>query len=158
MLDDDIFQVPISPWALPVVLVKKKDGALRFCVDYRRLNEVTKKDVYPLLESMIPKTVCAIATLFLDGLEEWPLADQGRQMEPGRTAFVTPNRLCEIKVMPFRLYTAQAKFLRVMDTMYQGSRCKSFLVYLDDVVVFVATSSSTDDDSVQHFKTLRQRN
>ena len=48
MLDQNITQPSSSPWASPVVLVKKKDGKLRFCVDYRKLNSVTKKDAHPL--------------------------------------------------------------------------------------------------------------
>ena len=121
MLDEHIVQPSSSPWASPVVLVKKKDETLRFCVDYRRLNALTKKDVYPL--PRIDDTLDQLrqARYFLSMYLKsgyWQIEVDERDHE--KTAFVTPDGLYEFKVMPFGLCTAPAMFQRVMDTVLSG--------------------------------------
>lgn len=140
MLQDDVIQPSRSPWASPVVLVEKKDGTLRFCVDYRKLNKITKKDVYPLprIDDSLDRLRNARYFSSLDLRSGyWQIEVDERDRE--KTAFITPDGLYEFKVLPFGLCSAPATFQRMMDTVLGGLKWKSCLVYLDDVVVFSET-------------------
>lgn len=149
MLKDDVIQPSTSPWASPVVLVKKKDGTLRFCVDYRKLNKITKKDVYPLprIDDSLDRIRHARYFSSMDLRSGyWQIAVDARDRE--KTAFITPDGLYEFKVLPFGLCSAPATFQRMMDTVLSGLKWQSCLVYLDDVVVFSETLE-------QHVQRLR---
>ena len=126
-----------SPWASPVVLVTKKDGSTRFCVDYRRLNSLTVKDAYPL-----PRIDDSLRLL---GNQQWfstmDLASGYWQvaMSPEakrRAAFVTNEGLFQFRVMPFGLYNTPTTFERLMDRVLCGMRWSRCLVYLDYVISF----------------------
>ena len=136
MLQKKVIQPSTSPWASPIVLVRKKDGTLRFCVDYRKLNAVTRKDAYPL-----PRIDDALDTLgsskwfttldLISGYWQVEVSDQDKE----KTAFSTPEGLFEFNVMPFGLCNAPATFQRLMDAVLAGLQWSSCLVYLDDVIV-----------------------
>ncbi len=102
MLKDNVVVPSNSPWASPVVLIKKKDGEWRFCVDYRRLNAITTKDVYPLprIEDALSRLEGSRYFTILDmqaGYWQVGVDEQDRE----KTAFITADGLYEFKVMPF---------------------------------------------------------
>ena len=136
MLDRKIIQPSSSPWASPIVLVPKKDGSVRFCIDYRKVNAVTRRDAYPL--PRIDDTLDTLAgakwfsTLDLvSGYWQVELEEQDKE----KTAFCTQDGLFEFNVLPFGLCNGPATFQRLMDLVLTGLQWSSCLVYLDDVVV-----------------------
>lgn len=137
MLSQNVVQSSSSPWSSPVVLVKKKDGSWRFCVDYRKLNKITKKDVYPL--PRIDDTLdCLYGAEYFSCIDlrsgYWQISVDESDRE--NTAFITPDGLFEFKVMPFGLCNAPATFERMMDRLLKGLKWVTCLCYLDDVIIF----------------------
>ena len=132
MLDKGAIRPSQSPWCNAVVLVRKKDGGLRFCIDFRRLNSRTKKDAYPLprmqetMESMIGTRFFSTMGL-KSGFWQVKMAKDSQQY----TAFTVGSiGVYEFLRMPYGLCNAPATFQRLM----QNLTCA--LIYLDDVIVF----------------------
>ena len=121
MLEQGVVTPSKSLWGSPVVLVAKKDGNTRICVDYQRLNAVTKSDVFPLprvddsLDQLANSTY--FTTLDLAG-GYWQVLVDPPSRE--KTAFVTHSGLFEFSVMPFGLKNAPATFQRLMETVLAG--------------------------------------
>ena len=140
MQQQGIIEPSCSPWASPIVLVRKKDGSLRFCVDYRKLNKVTKKDSYPLprVDDLLDSLADAqwFSTLDLRS-GYWQVEVNPADRE--KTAFSTPHGLFQFRVMPFGLCNAPSTFQRLMGLVMAGFRWEICLAYLDDVVVFGRT-------------------
>ena len=150
MLDSGIIQRSGSEWAAPIVLVKKKDGSLRLCVDYRRLNAVSQTDAYPMprIDDLIDRLGKAkyITTLDLTrGYWQVPVAEEDQP----KTAFATPFGLFQFRVMPFGLSGAPATFQRMMDCLIQGME-NFTAAYLDDLVIY----SETWEEHLRHIQSV----
>lgn len=143
MITKDVIEPSSSPWASPVVLVKKKDGSWRFCVDYRNLNKVTHKDVYPL-PRIDDALDCLHGAQYFSSIDlrsgYWQISVD--PMDREKTAFITPDGLYQFKVMPFGLCNAPATFERMMDSLLRGYKWSICLCYLDDVIVYSPTFES----------------
>ena len=135
-----VIQESNSPWASAIVLVKKKNGQVRPCVDYRILNKATLKDAYPLPRTQDCLDALSGAAYFttLDmtsGYHQVPI----RKEDIHKTAFVTRHGFYEFKTMPFGLTNAPATFQRLMELALLGLQWTDCLIYLDDVIIFGTT-------------------
>ena len=125
-----------SSWSSPVVLVTKKDGCQRFCVDYRLVNAATVKDVFPL-----PRIDDSLSAL--SGAKWFSTLDLASgywqvPMDPAssdKAAFVTTSGLYEWTVMPFGLTSSLSTFERLMELILAGLRFETCLIYLDDIII-----------------------
>ena len=149
MMKQKIIEPSVSGWTSNVVLVRKKDDTLRFCVYYRRLNEISQKKAYPLprIDSCIDAMNGArwFSTFDLrSGYHQLLMDEESRD----KTTFVTREGNFRFWVMPFSFTGAPATFQRLMDVVMSGLNLEVCLVYLDDIIVY-----SADVDT--HFDRLR---
>ena len=140
MLKENVITPSTSPWSSPVCMVTKKDGTIRFCIDYRKLNGLTKKNSYPL--PRVDETIdslggnewfCSID--LQSGYWQVGMSDDDKE----KTAFSSHLGLYQYNVMPFGLCNAPATFEAMMETLLSDLLWKKCLVYLDDVIIFGKT-------------------
>ena len=158
MQKEGVIQPSKSPWSSPVVLVRKKDGTHRFCVDYRGLNSVTKIDTFPLprIDDLLDQLGGSKFFSTLDLASGfWQIRVHPDSQE--KTAFSTPQGLFEFRVMPFGLCNAPSVFQRLMQQVLTGlnpPEGPDFVSgYIDDVLVF----SRTLEEHMEHLCLVIER-
>ena len=140
MLESGVIEPSDCPWASPVCLVKKKDGTFRFCVDYIRVNAVSKRDAFPIpdihdaLDHLRGSRYFAMIDL-LSGYWQLGMTDRAKD----RSAFCTRRGLFQFTRMPFGLAGAPASFCRLISNIFKDYLWKICLSYLDDIIVFART-------------------
>ena len=157
MCKNGIIEPAASPWASNIVLVKKKDGSMRVCVDYRNLNQITYQDTYPLphIDTCLNTLQGAswFSTLDLrSGYHNIPI----READKDKTAFITRRGSWRYNVMPFGLTCAPSVFQRLMDLVLCGLTYELCMVYLDDIVLFSNDFDTHVSRLQQVFERLRQ--
>ena len=140
MLKADVIQPSNSAWASAPVLIRKKDGTLRWCIDYRQVNAVTVKDTYPLpfLSECLDSLDGNSWYSKLDANSAYwqvPVAENSQE----KTAFRTKFGLYEFKKLPFGLTNSPATFGRVMALVLRGLTWEAALAFLDDILVIGRT-------------------
>ncbi|KAI7813488.1 hypothetical protein IRJ41_018565 [Triplophysa rosa] len=135
MLDLGVIEESNSDWASPIVLVPKTDGSVRFCVDYRKVNSVSKFDAYPMprVDELLDRLGSAHFYSTLDltkGYWQIPLTPVSKE----KTAFTTPFGLHQFVTLPFGLFGAPATFQRLMDRVLRPHATYA-AAYLDDIII-----------------------
>ena len=155
MLENDIIEESQSNWSSPCILVPKHDGGFRFCTDFRKVNDKTKSDSFP-----IPRIADCIDQIgnakfvstfdMLKGYWQVPLTPRAREI----SAFVTPSGLYQYKVMPFGMKNAPATFQRMVNKLVRDiNGCEG---YIDDVVIFSDNWSDHIRQIERFFQIMRE--
>ena len=136
LLDKGLIQPSVSPWGAPVLFVRKKDGSLRLCIDYRELNRVTVKNKYPLprIDDLFDQLAGAAVFSKIDLRSGYHQLKIKKEDVP-KTAFRTRYGHCEFLVLPFGLTTAPAYFMGLMNRIFHPYLDKFVVVFIDDILV-----------------------
>ncbi|KAK1627778.1 hypothetical protein QYE76_002093 [Lolium multiflorum] len=157
MLAKGLIKPSASPWRSPVLFVDKKDGTIRLCTDYRKLNDVTIKNKYPLpkIEDLFDQLTGATVFSKIDlrtGYHQLKI----RASDIPKTAFTTRYGLYEYNVMSFGLTNAPAYFMNLMNKIFMNFLDKFVVVFIDDILIY----SKTEEEHEQHLEmvldTLRE--
>lgn len=154
LLNNGQIEASASPYCSPIVLVKKKDHTWRMCIDFRKINENSERDAYPMphipsILSRLQKAKYVSSIDLKNGYWQVPIRPEDRQF----TAFVVPGRgLFQWRVMPFGLHSAPATFQRLLDSVV-GQKYEAFAIpYLDDIIIF----SESFEEHLEHLQTILQ--
>ena len=153
MLNDNVIKRSKSPWSFPLVVVQKKDGTSRMCVDFRKLNKITKAMSYPLpliddILAQLDKSKYFTTLDLKSGY--WQVAMDPSDQE--KTAFACHIGLYEFNVMPFGLTNAPGVFQQLMATVLEGLEHFS-TAYLDDIIIW----SSSAEEHIRHIQQVFSR-
>ncbi len=154
MLALGVIRPSTSEWASPITLVPKKDGSVRFCVDYRRVNALTRKDGYPLPHIQEIFDLLGGSRYFttLDVRSGYWQCDLDESSIP-KSAFVCHRGLYEWVRIPFGLANAPGQFQRLMDVILGDLIGRTCMVYIDDIVIF----SRSPEEHRQHVEEVLER-
>ena len=153
LLDMGFIRPSYSPWGAPVLFVKKKEGSLRMCIDYRELNKLTVKNRYPLpriddlFDQLQGKTVFSKIDL-RSGYHQLRIKEE----DIPKTAFRTRYDHYEFMVMSFGLTNAPAAFMDLMNRVFKDFLDKFVIVFIDDILVY----SSTEEEHEHHLRLVLQ--
>lgn len=147
LLEKGLTRPSNSPYGAPVLFLKKPDGSLRMCIDYRAVNKITVKDKYPLplIDALLDQLAGARYSLYL---EQAYLQVRITPADVPKTAFRTQTGSYEWLVLPFGLTNAPATFQAVVNNVFRERLYKFVLAYLDDILVY----SRTMDEHVRHLR------
>ena len=135
LLKQGVIRPSNSPWASPLCLVRKKDGSVRPCVDYRRLNKVTRPDAFPVPK--VDECIDAISGSKLFSTVDLTcgyLQVPVREQDVSKTAFVSRHGLYEFTSTPFGMINSGATFQRVMELAMKGLNWQICIIYIDDCI------------------------
>lgn len=154
LLKDKVIRPSNSPWSSATVMVKKKDGSPRMCIDYRPLNEVTVRDAYPMprIDEILDSLVNARVFSTLDATSGYHQIAVAPEDIP-KTAFQTRSGLYEFTRMPFGLCNAPATFQRAMDNVLAEEKGKFVQIYLDDIIVY----SRSMEEHTEHLRKVFEK-
>ncbi|KAI3470676.1 hypothetical protein Pfo_027339 [Paulownia fortunei] len=153
LLDKGFIRPSYSPWGAPVLFVKKKDGTLRLCIDYRELNKITVKNKYPLprIDDLFDQLQGASVFSKIDlrfGYHQLKIKEE----DIPKTAFRTRYGHYEFLVMPFGLTNAPAAFMDLMNRVFKQYLDKFVIVFIDNILIY----SRDKEEHKEHLKIVLQ--